>query len=151
MKYLSILLLLIVCSCAKEPLTYEEQLAKDIEIINSYLTENGLTANSTASGLRYIITQAGSGAHPGPNSTVTVNYKGYYTNKEVFDQSDPGSPITYKLSQFIKGWIEGIQLMQKGGKAILLVPSGLAYGPNPTNGIPANAVMIFEIELIDFN
>ena len=144
--------MLIFCQCAKEEevLTPQQQLDKDIQIIKDYLTANGLTANSTASGLHYIITNPGSGGHPNINSQVTVYYKGYYTDKKVFDQTTFGTPVTFPLSNVIKGWQEGIPLFQKGGYGFLFIPSGLAYGPNPQNGVPANAVMIFEIELVDF-
>jgi len=144
--------LLSFLSCGKEDDTAGKQLEADILIINEYLTSKGLTAEKTASGLHYIITDQGSGLnYPNATSYVTVAYRGYYPNGVVFDQSDAGVPLSFYLNQVIKGWKEGITLFRKGGKGVLLIPSGLAYGPSPQSPqIPANAVMIFDIELVDF-
>lgn len=138
-------------SCNKD-ISYEEQLAKDIEVIQNYLEENGLTAQSTASGLHYIIEEPGSAEHPSATSDVTVSYKGYFTNGQVFDQSQPGKPITFNLQQVIPGWTEGIQLFGRGGKGTLLIPSGLGYGKRGSIGgaIPGNTVILFDVELINF-
>ena len=128
---------------------YEKQLEKDIEKIQDYLDENGLVAESTESGLHYIIEVPGSGGHPGLTDEVTVHYKGYDLNGDVFDESG-AQPIEFFLYQVIPGWQEGIPLFKKGGSGILLIPSGLAYGPNPRPGIEKNAVLIFEVELVNF-
>jgi FKBP-type peptidyl-prolyl cis-trans isomerase FkpA len=129
-----------------------KQLDKDIQIIEEYLAAKGFTAERTASGLHYIIQDPGSGTgFPNVNSRVTVGYKGYLTNEQVFDQSPAGQPISFFLYQVIRGWQEGIPLLRKGGKALLLIPSALAYGPNsPSPLIPPNAVLIFEVDLVDF-
>ena len=141
---------LTLSSCLKDLVTPEEQLAKDKETIENYLKSKNLTAQSTASGLHYIIEQPGSGGHPTLQSKVTVEYKGYFTNGSVFDQSEAGKPATFPLNGVIQGWQEGIPLFQKGGKGVLLVPSGLAYGPYGQGPIPANSVIIFDVNLVDF-
>ena len=135
-------------SCKKE-VSYEEQLTQDIKKIQAYLAENNLTAQSTASGLHYLIEVEGNGEHPTINDVVVVHYKGYYLDGTVFDQTGT-DPISFPLSAVITGWQEGIPLFSKGGKGKLFLPSGLAYGKNPPSGVPANAVMIFDVELIDF-
>ena len=153
MRLFSILLALgglSLFSCHKD-LSPEEQLQKDIGIIQDYLTKNGLTAQSTPSGLHYIITQAGSGDHPTINSTVIFQYTGYLTDGTVFDQSEPGKSATYSLSNLIVGWQEGMPLLGKGGKAKLLIPSALGYGPEGKGSIPGNTVLIFDIQLDDFH
>ncbi|MBP6184308.1 MAG: FKBP-type peptidyl-prolyl cis-trans isomerase [Saprospiraceae bacterium] len=139
-------------SCGKEDDTAAKQLEADILIINEYLAAKGLSAQKTASGLHYIITDQGNGLnYPNASSYVTVAYRGYFPNGVVFDQSTVGDPPSFFLNQVIKGWKEGIPLFRKGGKGVLLIPSALAYGPNPSSAqIPANAVMIFDIELVDF-
>ncbi|MCC6724846.1 MAG: FKBP-type peptidyl-prolyl cis-trans isomerase [Saprospiraceae bacterium] len=135
--------------CIPDPISQEEQLAKDIKKIEDYLKDNNLTAESTASGLHYIIEEPGTGGHPTLDDDVTVNYKGYLLDGSVFDQTS-GTPITFGLSGVILGWQEGIPLFQKGGKGTLLIPSGLAYGANPPSGIPSRAVLAFDVELVNF-
>lgn len=135
--------------CKDDYLTAEEQLAEDTRLISSYLTENKLTAQSTSSGLQYIIDTPGTGASPNINSTVTVRYKGYYLDGTVFDDTK-GSTLSFALRSVIKGWQEGIPLFKKGGKGKLFVPSELGYGPRPPSGVRANAVLVFEVELVDF-
>jgi FKBP-type peptidyl-prolyl cis-trans isomerase FkpA len=136
--------------CKKdEILSPEAQLAKDVEKIQDYLTDNNLTAQSTASGLHYIVEVEGDGNHPTINDKVTVFYKGYFLDGKVFDQTG-ANPVTFPLTNVITGWQEGIPLFKKGGKGKLFLPSGLAYGSYPPNGIPKNAVMIFDVELVNF-
>ena len=122
----------------------------DMEKIEDYLADNNLTATSTPSGLYYIITAEGSGGHPNLNSTVTVRYKGYRLNGKVFDETVGTDTATFPLKNLIQGWQEGIPLLQKGGKGTFFVPSDLGYGAQQVGDIPANSVLIFEIELVDF-
>ncbi len=126
----------------------ERQLDKDIARIQEYLDDNGLTAQSTDSGLHYIIEEPGEGPQPNASSTVTVDYRGYYPSGNVFDQSSEAG-ISFNLSNVIEGWTEGIQLFKEGGKGTLFVPSGLAYGPEGNANIGGNAVLFFDIELLD--
>ena len=125
------------------------QLAADIKIIEDYLAANGLTAQKTESGLHYIIEEEGEGDNPCTDSRVTVGYKGYLTNGQVFDENENG--ITFGLRQVIPGWTEGISLFKKGGSGVLLIPSGMAYGPaGRSPSIPPNTVLIFDVNLISF-
>ena len=151
MRYATIALLTLLFFSCEKGLTYEQQLQADIDDIKEYLADKNLTAQSTPSGLHYIITQEGTGAHPTINSTVTVNYIGkLLKNERVFDQTT-GSPITFPLTGVIEGWQEGVPLLKKGGKGTFFIPSALGYGPTGAGGdIPANAPLIFEIELVDF-
>ncbi len=141
-----------ITACDKEDdgpaLSAAEQLARDITIIEEYLQQEGLVAERTASGLHYIIDVEGTGGHPSSNSDVEVTYKGYLTDKTVFD---PGSRTSFSLTRVIEGWTEGIPLFKKGGKGVLLIPSELGYGRfPPTSTIPPNAVLIFDVELHAF-
>ena len=125
------------------------QLAADIQIIEDYLSANGLTAEKTESGLHYIINEQGEGGNPCTDSRVTVAYKGYLTNGQVFDENADG--ITFGLQQVIPGWTEGIPLFKKGGSGVLLIPSGMAYGTaGRAPSIPPNTVLIFDVNLISF-
>lgn len=109
-------------------------------------------AIKTASGLEYTITCKGSGKKPAVGDMVVVHYTGKLTNDTVFDSSVArDQPFKFKLGagQVIKGWDEGIALLQVGDKATLKIPSTLGYGENPTGKIPANATLIFTVELLD--
>lgn len=106
--------------------------------------------NLTESGLQYEIMQEGKGEKPGPKTEVTVHYHGTLTNGEVFDSSvDRGTPATFGLDKVIKGWTEGLQLMNEGSKYKFYIPSELGYGErSPGGSIGANEVLVFEVELI---
>ncbi|MBK7407037.1 MAG: FKBP-type peptidyl-prolyl cis-trans isomerase [Saprospirales bacterium] len=147
-KFLLLLfpIMLLLGACTKDPL---KQLEKDTDKIQNYLDDNGLTAESTASGLHYIIEVEGTGGHPSLSDEVTVFYKGYDLKGEVFDETG-ADPVSFPLANVIQGWREGIPLFQKGGRGILLIPSALAYGSYPPPGIKKNAVLIFQVELVDF-
>lgn len=152
MKNKSFLLLLAFAlafsACKKdESLSPEDQLTKDIGLIEQYLTDHDLVAESTSSGLHYIIETPGIGEYPTVNSTVTVQYKGYLLNGNEFDSGTS----TFPLANVIQGWVEGIPKFKKLGRGKLLIPSGLAYGPMGSTNIAANTVLIFDIHLISFN
>lgn len=114
--------------------------------IREYAAKKGWKLDSLASGLYYVIDNLGTGTtNPTANSTVYVDYKGYFTNEKVFD----GKTISISLNNVIQGWRLGIPLFRKGGKGKLLIPARLGYGTGSST-IPAGKVLIFDIELIDF-
>ena len=95
----------------------------------------------------------GTGASAAAGDSITVNYVGSLTNGTVFDASSnhgtQGFTFTLGAGQVIKGWDEGIVGMKEGGKRKLLIPASLAYGSQAVgNVIPANSVLIFEVELL---
>lgn len=112
--------------------------------------ENGKT---TASGLKYIVLQEGTGAKPTISSNVKVHYTGTLVDGKVFDSSvQRGEPIDFGLNQVIPGWTEGLQLMPEGSKYKFYIPYNLAYGERAMGGvIPAKSDLIFEVELIKIN
>jgi FKBP-type peptidyl-prolyl cis-trans isomerase FkpA len=127
----------------------EGQLALDTVAIDNYLSEKKIIATKDKSGLRYVVTKQGSGVKPTLTNTIKVNYRGtLLADGQVFDQSQ--APIEYALSNFIPGWQIGFPLLSKGSKAVFYIPSALAYGAagSPPR-IPANANLVFEVELID--
>jgi FKBP-type peptidyl-prolyl cis-trans isomerase len=121
--------------------------AKNEIEITEYIAKNNLNAQKTDTGLYYVISEAGSGAQPTAASTVTVAYKGYYTDGTVFDQSN-SSGSTFPLQNVIKGWTEGIPYFKTGGSGILLIPAHLGYGSSDRSGIKGGSVLIFDIKLI---
>jgi peptidylprolyl isomerase len=102
--------------------------------------------------------KAGSGETPKPGQQVTASYTGMLLNGTKFDSNvDPQfghvEPFSFNIMQgnVIQGWDFGFSYLNKGAKAVLYIPSNLAYGENsPSPSIPANSPMIFEVELIDF-
>ena len=108
---------------------------------------------TTASGLQFIDIKVGSGASPQRGQTVVVNYTGWLTNGTKFDSSvDRGQPFSFVIGtgKVIKGWDEGVASMKVGGKRRLIIPPDLGYGAggNPPI-IPANAQLIFDVELLE--
>ena len=104
----------------------------------------------TASGLQYIVVQEGTGKTPTATDTVKAHYKGTLINGSQFDSSyDRGQPAEFPVSGVIKGWTEALQMMKVGGKMNLFISPELGYGPAARPGIPANSVLIFEVELLD--
>lgn len=104
------------------------------------------------SGLRVFDHAAGTGGAPSTRSTVTAHYTGWLEDGCIFDSSYVrGEPVDFRLEQLIPGWAEGVSSMQAGGRRRLEVPPQLAYGAVGFPGvIPANATLVFEIELLAF-
>lgn len=107
---------------------------------------------TTESGLQYKIITEGSGESPKSGDEVQVKYTGRLIDGTVFDSTDKrgGQPARFKVGGVIPGWTEGLQLMKKGAKWELYIPSQLAYGERATGSIPQNSTLVFEVELIDF-
>ncbi len=102
------------------------------------------------SGLQYLVLEEGTGATPGQDDTVQVHYTGWLLNGDKFDSShDRGEPAKFPVTGVIKGWTEALKLMKEGGKWKLFVPPDLAYGERGRPGIPPNALLTFEVELIE--
>ena len=100
----------------------------------------------------YKIEKKGSGDKPNPGDVVSVHYTGYLVDGTKFDSSlDRGEPIQFPLGQgrVIKGWDEGISLLNIGSKATFIIPPNLGYGSRAMGPIPANSILIFEVELVD--
>jgi len=107
---------------------------------------------STASGLQYRIITEGSGTeNPSPSSIVTVHYSGKLTDGTEFDSSyKRNQPASFPVNGVIRGWTEALQLMHVGDKWELTIPSDLAYGRQGAGiAIPPDAILIFEVELLE--
>jgi len=104
----------------------------------------------TPSGLWYVDLKPGKGDSPGPGSTVKVHYTGWLPNGTKFDSSrDRKEPIEKPLGTLIPGWNEGLRTMKAGGRRFLVIPPELGYGPRGAGSIPPNAVLVFDIELLE--
>ena len=127
-----------------------ERQAQEQPALDKYLADNKITTKPTASGLFFIDVKKGTGPKPKATDNVVVHYTGTLLDGTKFDSSlDRGEPATFPLNQVIPGWTEGIQLMSKGGKAKLIIPSGLGYGPQGSGPIPPYSTLVFEVELLD--
>ena len=150
---------------------YLEKYASVISAKAANLAQIKATGTTTASGLTYKITEKGSGAKPADGTTFNFNYAGYFEDGSLFDSNYPEVCKTYgkfdanraaqggykafplqagKKDGMIPGFLEGINLLNLGDKAVIFIPAKLAYGEKGAGGvIPPNANLIFELEIIE--
>ena len=128
----------------------QEQAEFDRNAILQYLEVNNLTATEDPSGVFYIINVQGSGDSPDNDSKVTVRYVGSYLDNVVFGQTPDNETSSFVVGDLIQGWQVAMPFFQKGSEGTIFIPSELGYGGNPPAGIRANAVLKFDIELVDF-
>ncbi|MCE5325206.1 MAG: FKBP-type peptidyl-prolyl cis-trans isomerase [Planctomycetaceae bacterium] len=136
---------------AKQEETTTKLAAKNLAEGQAFLAKNKTEpgVKVTASGLQYKIINEGTGPSPKPTDTVTVNYRGTFIDGTEFDSSfKRKEPATIPLDRVIRGWSEGLQLLKKGGKAMLYIPPNLAYGAQGQGPVGPNATLIFEVELL---
>jgi len=117
------------------------------------ITADYPNAQTTASGIRYIILKEGTGGKPARGRNVSVHYTGRLLNGTVFDDSSlRGQPLEFQAGtgRVIQGWDETIMDMKVGEKRLVIIPPELAYGNQAVSGvIPANSFLIFEMELVN--
>tara|TARA_B110000027_G_scaffold32260_1_gene35798 strand:+ start:1002 stop:1454 length:453 start_codon:yes stop_codon:yes gene_type:complete len=145
--YLFTLVLLFISCSDKTDTSFEPETEQDII---QYIEDNNLNATRSNSGLYYVINNEGSGTRPTSASNVTVDYKGYFLDGVVFDESNSNG-ISFRLNEVIQGWTEGITYFREGGNGILLVPYNLGYGESGRGSIPGGSVLIFDIRLLSVN
>lgn len=124
---------------------------KNLAAGKAFLDENGKKAGvvTLPSGLQYRVTKEGAGPKPKATDSVTVHYRGTLIDGTEFDSSyKRGEPAKFRVDQVIKGWTEGLQLMQPGAKWQLFIPPALAYGERGAGPIGPNSTLTFEVELI---
>ncbi|MDR0619602.1 MAG: FKBP-type peptidyl-prolyl cis-trans isomerase [Bacteroidales bacterium] len=144
----------------------ESERMKPVEdsLIRDYLKEHKLNAVPAESGIYFIPVRKGSGAKLTHGQEVKVNYVGKMLDGRIFDgnweselkkagiNTEGGrfNPITVNLGtgQVIPGFEEAIMLMQKGGRATVIMPSSLAYGPHGNQGIPPFSPLVFDLEIL---
>ncbi|MBT3548092.1 MAG: peptidylprolyl isomerase, partial [Flavobacterium sp.] len=113
--YLFTLVLLFISCSDKTDTSFEPETEQDII---QYIEDNNLNATRSNSGLYYVINNEGSGTRPTSASNVTVDYKGYFLDGVVFDESNSNG-ISFRLNEVIQGWTEGITYFREGGNGIL--------------------------------
>jgi len=131
------------------PLLDQEKLVD--EIIKKAEADSGNKVQKSASGLRWVTLKDGDGATPSPTDRVEVHYTGWLTNGSKFDSSvDRNKPFTFSLSGgVIRGWLEGVATMKVGEKRKLIIPPNLGYGKRGSPPrIPANSILVFDVELL---
>jgi len=161
-------------SCLKSKDPYESYTPeREAGLISEWLSamvSKGNDIDTTSTGLYYIVTKTGSGATVKSGDTVTVKYTGMFVDGSVFDASayhttDTGTTIPYfsadstftyihqspdsETLSMIKGWEEGIEVMNKGEEAAFMVPSAKAYGSSGYASIPPYTPLIFVIKVVD--
>jgi FKBP-type peptidyl-prolyl cis-trans isomerase len=138
---------------AKAKAQFDKEAAKNKAAGEAFMAKNRHAAGVkvTASGLQYKVLSQGSGARPGPNDTVKVNYVGKLVDGTVFDDSSKhgsSGPAAIPLANVIPGFREGLELMQTGGHYQFFIPSNLAYGAEPRSEMPPNETLIFDVTLV---
>jgi len=162
MKKLLILALVFVLSngCLKNddscPYSHNNVKApqSEIEMMQQYFADNDITtAVQHESNLFYEIIETGTGGSPDICNNIVIGYTGKLASGTVFEQVDQH---VFVLGSLIEGWKKGIPMIKKGGKIRLYIPPSLAYGNNNVEDqygnivIPANSILIFDINLFDF-
>jgi FKBP-type peptidyl-prolyl cis-trans isomerase FkpA len=142
------------------------QLSKDTVAIDDYLKAKNITALKTKSGLRYVINQSGKGENVMPGQKAKINYAGYLLNGKYFDTNIEAKArennifaegrgytpleVTVGYRQVIEGWEEAMQLMNKGSKMTVWIPSPMAYGNQKrSEEIVENSILVFDMEMVD--
>jgi FKBP-type peptidyl-prolyl cis-trans isomerase FkpA len=139
---------------AKQEENMKSQKEKETAQISEYLAKSGHVVSPDENGLFIVRLEQGSGEMPANGKKVNVHYTGKLLNGTVFDSSvERGQPFSFTLGQgmVIKGWDLGIAALKPGEKAILGIPSWLAYGARATGPIPANSPLIFEVQLLSYD
>jgi len=127
--------------------------ASEAELVEAtaFVEQQAATAGATQTDSGIVITEvvAGDGANPAETDTVTVHYHGTLRDGTVFDSSvERGEPATFPLNQVIPCWREAVQTIKVGGTSRIVCPPDMAYGPVGPPGIPGNAALMFEVELL---
>ncbi|CAL2081896.1 FKBP-type peptidyl-prolyl cis-trans isomerase [Tenacibaculum sp. 190524A05c] len=133
----------------KAELEYKDHKKANEDFLAENKSKEGVV--TTESGLQYIIMKEGNGASPKIADNVKVHYHGMLTDGTVFDSSvDRGTPAEFGVTQVIKGWTEGLQLMKEGSKFKFFIPQDLAYGfQGRLPQIKPFSTLVFEVELLE--
>lgn len=148
MKWIGLFVLLLsITSCT----TYSE---RDLEgfdkEIQAYLDSTGLKMEKTETGLYYSILNEGEGEKLiGYKDQVSFSYKGSFLNGNTFQVIGKEEPLVYKVNQLIIGWQDALMMLKEGGRIHIIIPPQLGYATQKTDVIPANTVLMYELEVLE--
>jgi FKBP-type peptidyl-prolyl cis-trans isomerase len=160
------LLILLVTSCAEQieetPTAIKEKVNPrstkkitkiDRQIIREYVgLQTDMNFDSTDSGIFYVLENLGIGDPPTDTSMVTVHYALYLVDgTEIENTFEKNKPSTFQVGKVIPGWKESLKLLGVLGKGTFVIPSGLGYGMQSVNGMPRNAILVFDIEILEID
>lgn len=142
MKYLMILLMgLVFFGCGDK----DEDEVKSLPTTD-YIIQEGLDATELDKGVYISFIKKTTGRTPTVDNKIRVAYEGYLTDKTRFDANENA---TFILRNLIRGWQIGMKEMPVGSKAILVIPSNMAYGSRGSGIIPPDATIVFDVELLE--
>lgn len=147
---LGCVLFLLSCNKKNDSCSYDSCAIKapdsEITTLQNYLTSNSITATMHCSGVFYSVQSEGTSRNPTACSNISVKYKGMLTNGTVFDETV--NPVSFNLGMLVPAWRNVLPLIKGGGRIILYVPPTLGYGNQANGPIPANSILIFEVDLV---
>ena len=132
-------------ACVKSDPPIPTAAEQDAEI-KAYIAKKNWAAQSTAEGVYYVIDSVGKGATPLLTDYVNIKFKGYLLNETLFSNSKDSS-YEFQMGSLIAGLQIGLQKFKVGGKGKILIPSAYAFGSQASTIVPANSIVVFEIEL----
>lgn len=130
--------------------SYHKDKETEMNILKNYLQNSNITVTPTESGLYYVEYKKGTGPRAEKGKYVTVDYTVKYIDGQIIETTLGKQPFIFRLGdgQVIAGWEEGISYMNEGGKAMLIIPSDLAYGENGRGAIRPYSTLVFEVDLL---
>lgn len=148
MRLINLILLTIISLSIGACSTYSEDEMSEFDTkITAYLEKKGIKCKKSDSGLFYNIIEEGEGEYIRFKDVVTFTYTGKLLNGELFDNQQ--EPVEFSVDKLIGAWKEIMLQTKKGSKVFLAAPPQLGYGSNNLDDIPANSVLIYEMEIID--
>ena len=136
------------CSYTEEDMKNVVAPGTEVNALQQFIEKDSIDAVRDPRGFYYKIDAAGSIDKPAPCADININYVGTLTSGKIFDEA---ANAPFNLSNLILGWQVGLPLIGKGGKITLYLPPSFGYKSNQVGSVPANSILIFSIELINFN
>lgn len=126
----------------------EEEINGFDKEIQAYIAKNKLETTRSESGVYYTIIEEGEGKSIQFRDLVSFKYKGTLLDGKVVDEQLK-EPVEYHVNELIGAWKEIMLMLKKGGKAFLIAPPTMGYGDHQLADIPANSILVFELEVVD--
>ena len=156
--FLFIVVAAVVLASCEEDNDYRKLREKELELLDQYIKDNNITVSPTKTGLYFIEQVKGTGDSVKINDKVHVYYRTWLIDSTLLDQNIDSlgryyDPLSFSVvptgvsASVIKGLNEGVQYMQQGGVATLIIPSELAYEQNTSSGVPMFSTLIMEVRV----